>query len=67
MPLLAARRSALGIVLDEFSVYKQNMEKYLTELAGIYESYVTQTESLFTQYESQFNECVSIFVTPLPT
>lgn len=48
-------------VLDEFSVYKQNMEKYLTELAGIYESYVTQTESLFTQYESQFNERYTTF------
>lgn len=42
-------------VLDEFSVYKQNMETYLTQLAGIYGNYVTQTESLFTQYESQFN------------
>ena len=48
-------------VLDEFSVYKQNMEKYLAELAGIYESYVTQTESLFTQYESQFNERYTTF------
>lgn len=48
-------------VLDEFSVYKQNMEKYLTELAGIYESYVTQTESLFAQYESRFNDRYSTF------
>lgn len=48
-------------VLDEFSVYKQNMETYLTQLAGIYESYVTQTESLFTQYESQFNERYTTF------
>lgn len=48
-------------VLDEFSVYKQNMETYLTELAGIYENYVTQTESLFTQYESQFNERYTTF------
>ena len=42
-------------VLDEFSVYKQNMETYLTQLVGIYENYVTRTERLFTQYESQFN------------
>lgn len=48
-------------VLDEFSVYKQNMETYLTQLAGIYENYVTQTESLFTQYESQFNERYTTF------
>lgn len=48
-------------VLDEFSVYKQNMETYLTQLAGIYESYITQTESLFTQYESQFNERYTTF------
>lgn len=48
-------------VLEEFSVYKQNMETYLTQLAGIYESYVTQTESLFTQYESQFNERYTTF------
>ncbi len=33
-------------VLDEFSVYKQNMEKYLSEIAGIYEHYITITESL---------------------
>lgn len=48
-------------VLDEFSVYKQNMKKYLTELAGIYDSYVTQTESLFAQYESRFNDRYSTF------
>ncbi len=48
-------------VLDEFSVYKQDMEKYLTDIAGIYNSYVSRTESLFTQYESQFNERYSTF------
>lgn len=48
-------------VLDEFSVYKQNMETYLTQLAGIYENYVTQTESLFAQYESRFNDRYSTF------
>lgn len=48
-------------VLDEFSVYKQSMEIYLTELAGIYNDYVTRTEGLFTQYESQFNEKYSDF------
>lgn len=48
-------------VLDEFSVYKQNMETYLTQLAGIYENYVTQTESLFAQYESEFNVRYSTF------
>lgn len=48
-------------VLDEFSVYKQNMETYLTQLAGIYENYVSQTESLFAQYESRFNDRYSTF------
>lgn len=48
-------------VMDEFGVYKQNMEKYLAELAGIYENYVTQTESLFAQYESKFNDRYSTF------
>lgn len=48
-------------VLDEFSVYKQDMEKYLTEIAGIYNSYVSRTESLFTQYESQFNDRYNTF------
>ena len=40
-------------VLDEFSAYKQSMEKYLTEIAGVYDSYVSKTEGLFAQYESQ--------------
>lgn len=48
-------------ILDEFSVYKQNMETYLTQLAGIYENYVTKTESLFAQYESKFNDRYSTF------
>jgi hypothetical protein len=48
-------------VLDEFSVYKQNMETYLTQLAGIYDEYVTQTESLFSQYENKFNDRYSTF------
>lgn len=39
-------------VLDEFSAYKQSMEKYLTEIAGVYDSYVSKTEGLFAQYES---------------
>ncbi len=43
-------------VLDEFSVYKQSMEKYLSELQGIYDNYVRRTESLFTQYEAGFEE-----------
>lgn len=33
-------------VLDEFSAYKQSMEKYLTEIAGVYDSYVSKTEGL---------------------
>ena len=37
-------------VLDEFSVYKQNMEKYLSDIAGIYNQYVSKTENLFQQY-----------------
>lgn len=48
-------------VLDEFSVYKQDMEKYLTDIAGVYNSYVSKTESIFTQYESQFTERYSTF------
>lgn len=48
-------------VLDEFSAYKQNMEKYLAEIAGVYDSYVSKTEGLFAQYESQFNERYSSF------
>lgn len=48
-------------VLDEFSVYKQDMEKYLAEIAGIYNSYVSRTESLFAQYESQFNDRYNTF------
>lgn len=43
-------------VLDEFSVYKQNMEKYLKDIAGVYQEYISKTENLFAQYESQFNE-----------
>lgn len=43
-------------VLDEFSVYKQDMEKYLKEIAGVYQEYISKTENLFAQYESQFNE-----------
>lgn len=43
-------------VLDEFSVYKQEMEKYLKDIAGVYQEYISKTENLFAQYESQFNE-----------
>ena len=43
-------------VLDEFSVYKQDMEKYLKDIAGVYQEYINKTENLFAQYESQFNE-----------
>ena len=43
-------------VLDEFSVYKQDMEKYLKDIAGVYQKYISKTENLFAQYESQFNE-----------
>ena len=48
-------------VLDEFSVYKQDMEKYLSDIAGIYNQYVSKTENLFQQYESQFTERYSTF------
>ena len=44
-------------VLDEFSAYKQSMEKYLTEIAGVYDSYVSKTEGLFAQYERQCGKC----------
>lgn len=43
-------------VLDEFSVYKQDMEKYIKDIAGVYQEYISKTENLFAQYESQFNE-----------
>lgn len=43
-------------VLDEFSVYKQDMEKYLKDIAGVYQEYISKTENLFAQYESKFNE-----------
>ena len=48
-------------VLDEFSVYKQDMEKYLKEIAGIYNEYVSRTESLFTEYESKFSDRYTTF------
>ena len=48
-------------VLNEFSVYKQDMEKYLTEIAGIYNEYVSRTEALFSTYESKLNERYSTF------
>lgn len=48
-------------VLDEFSVYKQSMEKYLTDIAGIYNEYVSKTESLFATYESNFNDRYNSF------
>lgn len=43
-------------VLDEFSVYKQDMEKYLKDIAGVHQEYISKTENLFAQYESQFDE-----------
>mgnify|MGYP001089046776 CR=1 FL=1 len=52
-------------VLDEFSVYKQDMEGYLAEIAGIYNHYITITESLFTQYETQFGERYNTFESTL--
>ncbi|MGC8141261.1 hypothetical protein ACP3W2_27970, partial [Salmonella enterica] len=52
-------------VLDEFSIYKQDMEKYLSEIAGIYENYITMTESLFNQYENQFSERYNSFESTL--
>lgn len=48
-------------VLDEFSVYKQDMEKYLSDIAGVYNQYVSKTENLFALYENQFNERYSAF------
>ena len=37
----------------------------LTEIAGVYDSYVSKTEGLFAQYESQFNERYSSFESTL--
>ena len=36
-------------VLDEFSVYKRDMEKYLKDIAGVYQEYINKTENLFAQ------------------
>lgn len=44
---------------------KEIMEKYLTEIAGVYDSYASKTEGLFAQYESQFNERYSSFESTL--
>ena len=52
-------------VLDEFSVYKQNMEKYLKEIAGVYEQYVSKTENLFAEYENKFSERYTSFESTL--
>ena len=52
-------------VLDEFSVYKQNMEKYLKDIAGVYEQYVSKTESLFAEYENKFSERYTSFESTL--
>lgn len=52
-------------VLDEFSAYKQSMEKYLKEIAGVYEQYVSKTESLFAEYENKFNERYTSFESTL--
>lgn len=48
-------------VLDEFSVYKQDMDKYLKDIAGIYNEYISRTESLFTAYESKFDDRYNAF------
>lgn len=52
-------------VLDEFSVYKQNMEKYLKDIAGVYEQYVSKTEGLFAEYENKFSERYTSFESTL--
>lgn len=52
-------------VLDDFSAYRQSMETYLAQLAGIYETYVGRTEGLFAQYESRFDERYSTFESTL--
>lgn len=48
-------------VLDEFSVYKQDMDKYLKDIAGIYNEYISRTESLFAAYESKFDDRYNAF------
>ena len=45
---------------------KERREMYrVTEIAGVYDSYVSKTEGLFAQYESQFNERYSSFESTL--
>lgn len=41
------------------------MEAYLTEIGGIYDSYVSKTESLFNQYKSHFEERYTEFESTL--
>lgn len=48
-------------VLDEFSVYKQDMDKYLKDIAGVYNEYISRTESLFAAYESKFDDRYNAF------
>ena len=52
-------------VLDEFSAYKQSMEKYLTEIAGVYDSYVSKTEAYLHSMRASFNERYSSFESTL--
>lgn len=41
------------------------LSPFVSEIAGVYDSYVSKTEGLFAQYESQFNERYSSFESTL--
>ena len=56
------------VVCDEMAAWSGDagLKQYeVTEIAGVYDSYVSKTEGLFAQYESQFNERYSSFESTL--
>lgn len=56
-------RTAVNSFATHCSKLKPEIEG--TEIAGVYDSYVSKTEGLFAQYESQFNERYSSFESTL--
>lgn len=54
-------------VLDEFSAYKQSMEKYLTEIAGVYDSYVSKTEAYLHSMRASLTKDTAVLKARLTT
>lgn len=54
-------------VLDEFSAYKQSMEKYLTEIAGVYDSYVSKTEAYLRSMRASLTKDTAVLKARLTT